>query len=130
MTPVNLYGPRDHFDPSVSRVIPALIKKCVDARDEGASEIVVWSDGSPTREFLQVEDVAEGIVQTTERHNKIGPVNLGSGFEISVRDLVTLIKEFGFRHRLTIREGLGRTVECYESQRQGVTVANGSQHHA
>src|ERR1041385_5156632 len=87
LLPVNLYGPRDHFDPAVSHVIPALIKKCLDARDEGANEIVVWGDGSPTREFLYVEDAAEGIALATERYEKDQPVNLGSSFEISIRDL-------------------------------------------
>jgi GDP-L-fucose synthase len=93
LLPVNLYGPRDHFDPAVSHVIPALIKKCIDARDEGASEIVVWGDGSATREFLYAEDAAEGIALATERYDKPEPVNLGASFEISVRDLVTLIAE-------------------------------------
>ena len=91
LLPVNLYGPRDNFDPAVSHVIPALIKKCADARDSGAPEIVVWGDGSPTREFLYVEDAAEGIVLATERYDKPEPVNLGSAFEISIRDLVALI---------------------------------------
>src|SRR5438876_1582104 len=73
LLPVNLYGPRDHFDPSVSHVIPALIKKCLDARDETATEIVVWGDGSPTREFVYVDDAAEGIVLATERYGKADP---------------------------------------------------------
>ena len=93
LLPVNLYGPRDNFDPQGSHVIPALIKKCVEARDSGAGEIVVWGDGSPTREFLYVEDAAEGIVLASERYDKPDPVNLGSAFEISIRDLVTLIAE-------------------------------------
>lgn len=102
LLPVNLYGPRDNFDPAVSHVIPALIKKCVDARDGGASDIVVWGDGSPTREFLYVEDAAEGIVLASERYDKPDPVNLGSAFEISIRDLVTLIAELtGFRGQVT-----------------------------
>jgi len=79
LLPVNLYGPRDHFDPKVSHVIPALIKKCMDAKDAGASEIVVWGDGSPTREFLYVEDAAEAIVLAVERYDKPDPVNLGVG---------------------------------------------------
>src|SRR5438309_11493130 len=91
LLPVNLYGPRDNFDPVVSHVIPALIKRCIDARETGASEIVVWGDGSPTREFLYVEDAAEGIVLASERYDKPDPVNLGSAFEITIRDLVTLI---------------------------------------
>jgi len=93
LLPVNLYGPRDNFDPQGSHVIPALIKKCVEARDSGAGEIVVWGDGSPTREFLYVEDAAEGIVLASERYDQPDPVNLGSAFEISIRDLVTLIAE-------------------------------------
>jgi len=93
LLPVNLYGPRDHFDPSVSHVVPALIKKCLDAREAGAAEIVVWGDGTPTREFLYVEDAAEGIVLAAERYDNPEPVNLGSAFEISIRDLVYLIAE-------------------------------------
>jgi len=96
--PVNLYGPRDHFDPLTSHVIPALIKKCLDARDTNAREIVVWGDGSPTREFLYVEDAAEAIVLATEQYDGPDPVNVGSGFEISIRDLVQLIAQLtGFR---------------------------------
>jgi GDP-L-fucose synthase len=102
LLPVNLYGPRDHFDPAISHVIPALIKKCLDARDQGASEIVVWGDGSATREFLYVEDAAEGIVLAAERYDKPDPVNLGAAFEISIRDLVVAIAEAtGFRGRIT-----------------------------
>jgi len=98
LLPVNLYGPRDHFDPRTSHVVPALIKKCVDARDSDAHEIVVWGDGSPTREFLYVEDAAEAIVLATEKYDGPDPVNIGSGFEISIRDLVQLIAELtGFR---------------------------------
>lgn len=91
LLPVNLYGPGDNFDPELSHVIPALIKKCVDAKRTGQREIVVWGDGSPTREFLYVEDAAEGIVLATEHYNKSEPVNLGSAFEISIKDLVELI---------------------------------------
>ena len=91
LLPVNLYGPRDNFDPRSSHVIPALIKKCVDAIDSGAPAIEVWGDGSPTREFLYVEDAAEGIVLAAERYNGSEPVNLGSGMEISIRDLVETI---------------------------------------
>ena len=97
LLPVNLYGPGDNFDPASSHVIPALIKKCVDAREAGHPEIVVWGDGSATREFLYVEDAAEGIVLATEAYNEPDPVNLGSAFEISIRDLVELIRrETGF----------------------------------
>jgi GDP-L-fucose synthase len=94
LLPVNLYGPRDNFDPRSSHVIPALIKKCVDALQSGQEEIVVWGDGSPTREFLYAEDAAEGILLATERYNKPEPVNLGTGFEISIKDLVHLIVEY------------------------------------
>jgi GDP-L-fucose synthase len=91
LLPVNLYGPGDNFDPHSSHVIPALIKKCVEAVEHGDDEIVVWGDGSPTREFLFVEDAAEGILLAAERYNKSDPVNLGSGFEISIKDLVETI---------------------------------------
>src|SRR5437773_589833 len=91
LLPVNLYGPRNNFDPKASHVIPALIKKCIEARESGAQEIVVWGDGSPTREFLYVADAAEGIVLAAEHYQKPDPVNLGSAFEISIRDLVHLI---------------------------------------
>jgi GDP-L-fucose synthase len=91
LLPVNLYGPRDNFDPASSHVIPALIKKCLDAKKAGKKEVVVWGDGSPTREFLYAEDAAEGVVLATERYNKSEAVNLGSAFEISIKDLVELI---------------------------------------
>jgi GDP-L-fucose synthase len=91
LLPVNLYGPRDNFDPQSSHVIPALIKKCVDARERGDKFIECWGTGNPTREFLYVEDAAEGILRAAEHYNKPDPVNLGSGREISVRDLVNLI---------------------------------------
>ncbi len=88
LLPVNLYGPGDNFDPGSSHVIPALIKKCVDARESGADEIVVWGDGSATREFIFVDDAAEGIALATERFDEPEPVNIGVGFEISIKDLV------------------------------------------
>lgn len=88
---VNLYGPRDNFDPASSHVIPALIKKCVAARDRGDKVIECWGTGTPTREFLYVADAAEGILLAAEGYDKPDPVNLGSGKEISIRDLVTLI---------------------------------------
>ncbi len=93
LLPVNLYGPGDNFDPSSSHVIPALIKKCVDAIDRGDPSITVWGDGSPTREFLYVTDAAEGIVLAAERYDGDAPVNLGSTYEISIRDLVHAIAE-------------------------------------
>ncbi len=93
LLPVNLYGPGDNFDPRSSHVIPALIKKCVDAMIRGEKEIIVWGSGQATREFFYVEDAAEAIVLATERYNKSDPVNIGAGFEISIRDLVELIAE-------------------------------------
>ncbi len=89
--PVNLYGPKDNFDLHTSHVIPALIRKCVEARDRGDKQIVVWGDGSASREFLHARDAAEGIVAACERYDKSEPVNLGAGFEIKIRDLVPLI---------------------------------------
>jgi GDP-L-fucose synthase len=90
--PVNLYGPRDNFDLQTSHVIPALIRKCLVAKRRDASNIEVWGDGSPTREFLYVEDAAEGICLAAERYDSSEPVNLGSGMEISIKDLVHTIK--------------------------------------
>ncbi len=87
LLPVNLYGPRDNFDLQSSHVIPALIRKCIEAEERGASELVVWGDGSPTREFLYVKDVAEGIALAAECYNSSEPVNLGSGYEISIKEL-------------------------------------------
>jgi GDP-L-fucose synthase len=91
LLPVNLYGPGDNFDLESSHVIPALIRKCVEAGREGRDKIVLWGDGSPTREFLYVEDAAEGIILATENYDKADPVNLGSGIEISIRDLAAKI---------------------------------------
>ncbi|MES4787372.1 MAG: GDP-fucose synthetase [Nitrospiraceae bacterium] len=91
LLPVNLYGPRDKSDLENAHVIPMLIRKCLEARIRGERYIVVWGDGSPTREFLYVEDAAEGILLATERYNKSDPVNLGSAFEIRIKDLVALI---------------------------------------
>lgn len=93
LMPVNLYGPGDNFDPRSSHVAPALIKKFVDARNRGDEYVVVWGTGSATREFLYVEDAAEGIVLATEKYNKPGPVNIGSSFEISIKDLAEHIKK-------------------------------------
>ena len=147
LLPVNLYGPGDSFDPSSSHVIPALIKKCVDARIRGEKEIIVWGSGKATREFFYVEDAAEAIVLATEKYNKSEPVNIGAGFEISIRDLVELIveltgfqgriawdatqpdgqprrmldttkalQEIGFRAATDFREGLRKTISCYETE--------------
>lgn len=88
LMPVNLYGPGDNFAPESSHVIPALIRKCLEAKAAGQTEIVVWGDGSPTREFLYVDDAAQGIMLASQKYNAAEPVNLGSGFEISIFDLV------------------------------------------
>jgi len=93
LLPVNLYGPGDNFDPGSSHVIPALIKKCLDVVKEGKDEVVVWGDGSATREFLYVEDCAEAIILAAERYDKSEPVNIGSAFEISIRKLVEMVAE-------------------------------------
>jgi len=101
LLPVNLYGPGDNFDPRTSHVIPALVKKCLDAADTGAPEIAVWGTGSATREFLYVEDAAEAIVLAAERYDGAEPVNVGAGHEISIRDLVALIARLtGFTGRI------------------------------
>ena len=101
LLPVNLYGPGDNFDPESSHVIPALIRKCAEAVDRGATEITCWGDGSATREFLYVEDCADAIVLATERYDGDQPVNLGAGFEITIRDLATLVAEScGFTGRI------------------------------
>jgi len=102
LLPVNLYGPGDNFDPRSSHVIPALIKKCVDAAEEGRDEIVVWGTGSATREFLYVEDAAEAVVLAAERFDGAEPVNIGAGQEISIRDLVAVVAKLsGFEGRIT-----------------------------
>ena len=146
---INLYGPRDNFAPASSHVIPALIKKCIDAIEEGRDEIEVWGTGSASREFLYVEDAAEGIVLATEKYGGPEPVNIGSGVEIAIRDLVALIaeltgfdgrivwdatkpdgqprrcldtsraqKEFAFKAKTELREGLRWTIEWYLDQRR------------
>jgi len=143
LLPVNLYGPGDNFDPETSHVIPALIRKCLEAKDE----VVVWGTGVATREFLYVEDCAEAILLATEHYSGSEPVNLGAGREISIKDLVAKIaqvakfkgrivwdatkpdgqprrcldvsraeKLFGFRAKTPFDEGLRRTVEWYASQ--------------
>jgi GDP-L-fucose synthase len=91
LLPVNLYGPRDNFNLDSSHVIPALIRKAIEARESGMKQLQVWGDGSPTREFLYVEDAADGIVTAAEKFNGADPVNLGSGYEISIRDLAEMI---------------------------------------
>ena len=147
LLPTNLYGPRDNFDLETSHVIPALIRKMVDAHDE----VVLWGDGSPTREFLYVDDCVEGLVLAAERYDGAEPVNLGAAREISIRDLAELIAEitgfegtltwdtekpngqprrsvdgsrarelFGFEARTSLREGIERTVAWYRSAVAGV----------
>jgi len=97
LLPVNLYGPKDNFDIETSHVIPALIRKCVEAKESGHREVFLWGDGSPTREFLYVEDAAEGLLLAAERYDGDQPVNLGTGEEITIRDLAQVIAaEVGF----------------------------------
>ena len=97
LLPVNLYGPRDNFHLTTSHVIPALIRKCAEAKKSGRNEIVLWGDGSPTREFLYVDDAAEAILLATEHYDGSEPVNLGTGEEITIRDLATMIAaELGY----------------------------------
>lgn len=150
LLPVNLYGPRDNFDPSSSHVIPALIRKCIEARQSGEKSISVWGTGSASREFCYVNDCAEGILLASEYYSKPDPVNIGAGFEITIRELATLIarftrfkgelvfdptkpdgqprrcldvsraeREFGYRARIPLEEGLRRTVEWYEQMSVG-----------
>jgi GDP-L-fucose synthase len=136
LLPVNLYGPGDNFDPRASHVIPALIKKCVDARREGQDEIVIWGTGSVTREFFYVEDAAEAIVLAMERYNESEPLNLGAGFEIveltgfkgrliwdasqpegqprRMLDISKAREKFGFTAQTDFRYGLAKTIEWYE----------------
>jgi GDP-L-fucose synthase len=146
LLPVNLYGPRDNFHPEHSHVIPALIRKILEAKESGEDRITLWGTGKPTREFLYVEDAAEGIILATEKYNKSDPVNLGSGWEISIKDLAGLLsglagfdgeiewdvtkpdgqprrrldvskaeKEFGFKSKIDLREGLKRTIDWYKA---------------
>jgi GDP-L-fucose synthase len=142
---VNLYGPGDNFDPATSHVIPALIRKCLEARDNGNPFIEVWGTGNASREFLYVEDAAEGILLATERYDEPGPVNLGTGAEVTIRDVAHLIAEitgftgdtskpdgqpkrgldtslafnsFNFQTRHPLRTGLALTIERYQHDRQ------------
>ena len=149
LLPVNLYGPHDNFDPASSHVIPALIRKFLEATGSGATEVVCWGTGTATREFLFVEDCAEGIVLATEHYDSPEPVNLGAGFEISIRDLAELVAEltgftgtlmfdptkpdgqprrmldvtraqqFNFTATTDFRAGLRRTIAWYRAHRQG-----------
>jgi GDP-L-fucose synthase len=150
LLPANLYGPGDNFDPESSHVIPALIRKCVEATARGDEAIEVWGDGSATREFLHVDDAARGILLATERYDEGDPVNLGSGEEISIKDLVEKIARavgfagriawdptkpngqprrkldtsraearFGFRHEVSMDDGLRGTVAWYRASSGG-----------
>jgi nucleoside-diphosphate-sugar epimerase len=150
LMPVNLYGPRDNFDLQSSHVIPALIRKMIEA-DERGEGVVLWGDGSPSREFLFVDDCARGLLLATERYDKSEPVNLGAGFEITIKDLAELIakhtgfsgeiewdtampggqprrkldterakNEFGFEASVKFEEGIARTVEWFRENREWV----------
>ena len=150
LLPVNLYGPYDNFNPDSSHVIAALIKKIYDAKKSKQNSITVWGTGNATREFLYVEDAAEGIIMAAEKYDGGSPVNLGTGSEISIKDLVRLIaghanfngkiiwdssklegqpkrmldvsraeKEFGFRAKTNLSDGLKKTIEWYERQQAG-----------
>jgi len=146
--PVNLYGPGDNFDLETSHVIPALIRKCIEAKERGQPQVILWGDGTPTREFLYVEDAAEGLLLAAEHYNSSEPVNLGSGYEISIKELAEMIaeltgfegelfwdsskpngqprraldtrraeKEFGFRAKTPLKEGLIKTIDWYHNNR-------------
>lgn len=149
--PVNLYGPRDNFDLETSHVIPALIRKCAAAKEAGQASMTLWGDGSPSREFLYVEDAAEGILLAAERYEGSLPVNLGTGEEISIRNLAALIagevgfaghmqwdttkpngqprrcldvsrakQLFGFHARHGLGDGLKKTVQWFQDNRQAI----------
>jgi GDP-L-fucose synthase len=156
LLPVNLYGPRDNFDPESSHVIPAIIRKFVEAKRRGDTKIVAWGTGNVSREFLYVEDAAEGILLAAEHYEQAEPVNLGSGTEIMIRDLTLLIsdltgfrgeiewdrsqpdgqprryldttraeREFNFKAKTSLREGLRETITWYEnvrSQQMALTI--------
>ena len=120
LLPVNLYGPRDNFDPRSSHVIPALVRKCVEAVDRGDQVLEVWGTGRATREFLYVDDAAEGILLATEHYDGAEPVNLGAGFEISIKDLAQLFAKLtGFTGRLVWNTALpdGQPRRCLDTSR-------------
>ena len=120
LLPVNLYGPGDNFDPTTSHVIPALIRKCVEARDRGDTSIQVWGDGQASREFLYVDDAAEAIVLATERYDAPEPVNIGTGSEIMIGDLARVISDLaGFRGALAFDPSLpnGQPRRCLDTSR-------------
>jgi GDP-L-fucose synthase len=120
LLPVNLYGPADNFDLQTSHVIPAIIRKCVEAKEQGLREIVLWGDGSPTREFLYVDDAAEGILLAMEQYDQEEPVNLGSGVEIAIKDLAVLIAaEVGYLGKITwdVTKPNGQPRRCLDVNR-------------
>jgi GDP-L-fucose synthase len=120
LLPVNLYGPGDNFDPESSHVIPALIRKCLEAIERGEREIVCWGDGTPTREFLYVDDAAEAIVLALERYDGDEPVNVGAGMEIAIRDLVELVARltgFDGRIRWDATRPHGQPRRCLDTSR-------------
>ena len=120
LLPVNLYGPGDNFDPEQSHVVPALIRKCLEAKESGSAEIVCWGDGTPTREFLYVEDCAEAIVLATEKYENSDPVNIGTGKEISIKALTEQIAEStGFRGNIVWDTGKpnGQPRRCLDTSR-------------
>jgi GDP-L-fucose synthase len=147
LLPVNLYGPKDNFDPQTSHVIPALIRKMLEAKTRGERTVTCWGTGTVSREFLYVEDAAEAILLAAERYDKPEPVNVGSGHEIAIRELVALLcqltgfegeliwdrtqpdgqprrrldvtraeREFGFRAKTSLADGLRRTIEWYQNR--------------
>jgi GDP-L-fucose synthase len=120
LLPVNLYGPRDNFDPKTSHVVPALIRKCLEAVERGERQVVCWGDGSATREFLYVADCAEAIVLATERFSEADPINLGSGREVSMRELITLVAELvGFNGEIVWDRTMpnGQPRRCLDTSR-------------
>jgi GDP-L-fucose synthase len=120
LLPVNLYGPGDNFDPDQSHVVPALIRKCIEAKENGSQEIVCWGDGTPTREFLYVEDCAEAIALAAERYDKGDPVNIGTGKEVSIKELARLIGELvGFKGDIVwdMAKPKGQPRRCLDTSR-------------
>jgi GDP-L-fucose synthase len=120
LLPVNLYGPEDNFDPRSSHVIPALIRKVYEAQQRGDQQLPVWGDGSPSREFLYSTDAARGIVMATQKYNESEPVNLGTGYEITIKDLVELICELmGFEGELVWETDKpnGQPRRCLDTER-------------
>lgn len=130
LLPVNLYGPEDNFDPHSSHVIPALIRKVYQAQRDGENVLKVWGDGSPTREFLYSDDAARGIVMGTQSYNELEPVNLGTGEEISIRDLITLICELMEFHGEIVYETdkpNGQPRRCLDTERAKQTFGFSAQ---